>query len=85
MTLEQINDLRETFRRSMLDWDVPVSVEINDGYADLSFELWGNKLSGSFQLDDRCQFETLDDCPHTINGAVAAWQWIAMQLHKMIP
>ena len=85
MTIEQINDLRNTFRVAMLDLDVPVYVEFNDECADVSFELWGSDLSGSFQLDQNNEWGTLDDFPHTIDGGVAVWQWIAMQFHKMIP
>ena len=50
MSADQINELRDSFRRAMLDWDVPVSVNVADDYADVSFPLWGTKFEGCFHL-----------------------------------
>lgn len=83
MDADQINSLRETFRRAMLDWDVPISVVLEDDYANVSFELWGKSLSGTFDLENGI-WQTLGDCPHSIDSLTSVWQWIAMQFHKQI-
>lgn len=33
MSADQINELRDLFRRSMLDWDVVVSAQVEEDYA----------------------------------------------------
>lgn len=66
MTADQINELRDTFRVAMMDWDVPVSVKIDDDYAEVSFELWRTKFEASFCLHNDT-WQTLDDCAHGMN------------------
>lgn len=83
MTADQINDLRDTFRSAMLDWDVPVSVKVEDDYAEVSFTLWRTKFEGSFWLE-KDQWSDGEDCPHHITDHTAVWQWIAMQLHNKL-
>ncbi len=86
MTSDQINELRDTFRVAMLDWDVPVSVifDTEDETAVVSFELWGTKFEDTLALVGR-EWQTLGDCPHVISDKLTAWQWIAMQLHNKLP
>lgn len=83
MTADQINELRDEFRRAMLDWDVPVGVTIDDDTANVSFELWGVKIEGGFYLDSG-KWNDGGDCPHVISDKLTAWQWIAMQLHEKL-
>ena len=83
MSADQINELRDSFRRAMLDWDVPVSVNVADDYADVSFTLWGTKLEGCFYLD-KGKWSNNHDCPHYITNRESVWQWIAMQLHDKL-
>ncbi len=84
MTADQINALRDTFRVAMLDWDVPVSVTIEDDYAIVRFTLWGTKLEGWFNLE-KGQWSDGNDCPHYITNSESVWQWIAMDLHNQLP
>lgn len=83
MSADQINELRDTFRRAMLDWDVSVSIQvIDETWVDLAFILWGTSIEGSFYLDgDQWSDE---DCPHYITNSTTAWQWIAMKLHNKL-
>lgn len=67
----------------MLDWDVLVSVSIEEDYAEVSFILWGIKLEGCFYLDGD-KWNNNHDCPHYITGNTSVWQWIAMELHKKL-
>jgi len=83
MTLDQINELRDTFRVAMLDWDVPVSVTIDEDEATVSFELWLIKFEGSFFLHDG-KWTNDHDCPHFITNQVSVWHWIAMKLHNKL-
>ena len=80
MSADQINKLRDTFRSAMLDWDVAVSVTLDDDTANVSFELWLTKIEGSFYLE-KGQWTNDHDCPHYITNKESVWQWIAMQLH----
>lgn len=82
-TADQINNLRDSFRRAMLDWDVVVSVKIEDLYADVDFHLWGTRFEGTFTIIKNT-WATLSDCPHEIKGSISVWQWIAMKLHEKI-
>ncbi len=83
MTSDQINDLRDTFRRAMLDWDVPVSANFTDDEIDITFELWSTKFEGSFYCSDG-KWTNGHDCPHFITNRESVWQWIAMQLHDKL-
>jgi hypothetical protein len=84
MTADQINELRDNFRVALLDWDVPVSVTIEDDYAIVRFTLWGTKIEGWFQRHKN-QWITNPDCPHAITGSTSVWQWIATHLHERLP
>jgi len=83
MNIEQINELRDTFRVAMLNWDVPVSITIEDDAANVSFELWTTKFEGSFYLE-KGQWTNGHDYPHYITDSMSVWQWIVMQLHKKL-
>lgn len=84
MNADQINELKDTFRRAMLDWDVAVSVTIFDeDYADVSFKLWGTDIEGCFRLEKN-KWVVGHDCPHYITNSTTAWQWIAMKLHEKL-
>lgn len=83
MSADQINNLRDTFRVAMLDWDVPVSVTIEDDTANVSFELWLTKFEGSF-YHEKGKWANSHDCPHYITNGESVWQWIAMQLHEKL-
>lgn len=83
MNADQINELRDLFRRSMLDWDVSVSVKVMDVIVYVSFDLWQTRLEGSFYLSDNQWAENFD-CPHYITNRESVWQWIAMQLHAKL-
>lgn len=83
MSADDINLLRETFAGAMIDWDVPVSVKVIEGCAEVSFKLWGAKFEGEFYFnsgtwDDGC------DCPHQITNYESVWQWIAMKFHDKL-
>jgi hypothetical protein len=85
MKIEQINELRDTFRSAMLNWDVPVSLTIEDDAANVSFELWQTKFEGGFYLE-KGQWSNGHDCPYFITDSESVWQWIAMHLHdKLTP
>lgn len=84
MTADQINDLRDTFRSAMLDWDVPVSVKAGDDYANVTFTLWGTEFEGCFHLDHG-KWNDNYDCPHYIERPSHVWIWIAMKLHEKLP
>ena len=81
MTINQINALRDTFRAAMLDWDVPVSITIEDDTANVSFKLWRTKFEGNFNHVENDKWSDGNDCPHYIENSESVWQWIAMQLH----
>lgn len=83
MSADQINELRDTFRVAMMDWDVPVSVKIIDDMAKVSFELWRTQFQGSFYVVGE-QWQTADDCPHSITNGESVWQWISMQLYDKL-
>lgn len=83
MTSDQINELRDTFCRAMLDWDVPVSVTVDDDAANVSFELWRTKIEGCLYLNEVVWTDG-EDCPHLITDSESVWQWIAMQLHDKL-
>ena len=83
MSADQINELRDTFRAAMLDWDVPVSVTIEDDTANVSFELWRTKFEGGFCLE-KGRWSNGEDCPHYITNSESVWQWIAMKLHDKL-
>ncbi len=83
MTSDQINELRDTFRVAMLDWDVPVSVTIDDDTANVTFELWMTKFEGSF-FPHHGKWANNHDCPHFITSRESVWQWIAMKLHDKL-
>jgi hypothetical protein len=84
MTSDQINDLHDTFRSAMLDWDVSVSAKVADeNHIDISFELWAHKLEGSFELI-KDKWSDGQDCPHYIGDCESVWIWIAMQLSNKI-
>lgn len=84
MTSDQINELRDTFRVAMLNWDVPVSITVADEeMVYVTFELWKVKYDGSFYLSDG-QWTNDFDCPHYITNGESVWQWIAMQLHDKL-
>jgi hypothetical protein len=83
MSADQINELRDTFRVAMLNWDVLVSITAEDDTASVSFELWTTKFEGSFYLE-KGQWTNGHDCPHFITDSESVWQWIAMQLHNKL-
>jgi hypothetical protein len=84
MSADRINTLRDTFRVAMLDWDVPVSVTIEDDCASVCFTLWGTKLEGSFEHLEDDEWSDGNDCPHYIKNTESVWQWIAMKLHDKL-
>jgi hypothetical protein len=83
MNIEQINELRDTFRSAMLNWDVSVTITAEDDAANVSFELWLTKFDGSFYLE-KGQWTNDHDCPHYITDHKSVWQWIAMRLHSKL-
>jgi hypothetical protein len=83
MNIEQINELRDTFRAAMLNWDVPVSAKVSGDEIDISFELWRVKFEGSFSLE-KGQWNNGYDCPHYITDHESVWQWIAMHLYDKL-
>lgn len=85
MTSDQINELRHKFRSAMLDWDVSVSVIIDNDLANVSFELWETQFKGGFYWLEDDEWSDGEDCPHYITDSESVWQWIAMQLYDKLP
>lgn len=83
MTADQINELRDTFRLAVIDWDVPVSVTIEHDCVNVAFELWGTKFEGDFYLAGE-KWSNNHDYPHYTTNGESVWQWIAMQLHDKL-
>lgn len=84
MNADDINDIRDIFRDALLDWDVPVSVQVVDeNSVEVKFTLWGTFISGDFYLE-KGQWSDGNDCPHFLDGETTVWQWIAMKLHEKI-
>jgi hypothetical protein len=84
MTSDEINDLRDIFRSAMIDWDVSISVKVEDENSiNISFEIWTHRIEGGFKLyKDR--WSDGQDCPHYIDDFESVWIWIAMKLSDKI-
>lgn len=86
MNYTQLTKIRDLFKDTLLDWDVPVEVNTaEDETAIVSFTLWMHDFEIELELTEKGWRNYDDDLPWPVTTELELWRLLAANLSNRIP
>ena len=86
MNYTQLTKIRDLFKDTLLDWDVPVEVNTTENEtAIVSFNLWRHDFEIELRHTEKGWRNYDDDLPWPVTTQLEVWRLLAANLSNRIP